>query len=233
MSDLRLYSVVNTFSRSALPVGPGGIFSGINSYPEPDDVMADLGDQFLTAFATSIAEAREDIDAMRAVFPHWFPPMHSRCLSNLIHDRIWARLLARLDGDPSVVMVDNGPRREIFINSRYQLRIKRHHAGDRISNYPTQGALNFWEQDGGQPPFDGMELIKLGIGYRWNQELRQIEMPILSFRDGKENVIWAVEIEEPAEGATTVDRNPVPGPDTPIIGIDGLGDDESEAPSDR
>lgn len=80
-----------------------------------------------------------------------------------------------------------------------RLRVKRHHVGDMISTYPTRTAIEFWQQ-GNQYAFPGLEEVRIGVGYRWDRGTRQIGAPLLSLRDGKDNVIWAVELDEPAEG---------------------------------
>ena len=126
-------------------------------------------------------------------------------------------------------MYESGATREI-IAGQFRLRLKRHHPDDRVSNYPTQTALEFWEQqnDGVLP---GMEEITLAAGYRWDQEVKAIGAPVVSYRDGQENVIWAMELHE---GAATGDSDegpvdPLPitwtaidDPGLPIIDVSGI-----------
>ncbi len=50
---------------------------------------------------------------------------------------------------------DKGATREIVVGAHLRLRIKRHHAGDEISTYPTRTAIEFWQQ-GSQPAFPGL-----------------------------------------------------------------------------
>jgi hypothetical protein len=69
--------------------------------------------------------------------------MSERCLANLIHDRIWARLIAAVDGNPEIEPVDREPVRQILVSQTYQIRIKRHHPDDQISAYSTAAALEF------------------------------------------------------------------------------------------
>lgn len=187
--------------------------------------MDALGGKFLIAFAASVTGARSDIKAMRDWEPSWFPTMHSRCLSNIIHDRIWARLVAGIESDPSAEAIEYGPTREIAVGQTFRLRIKRHRIGDKISTYPTLTALGFWKQDNEQPSLDGFEEIRLAVGYRWNPDEREIEAPVLSFRDGKDNVIWAVELDEPTAGAKTVNWKPVQDPSLPTLDFGDLGDE--------
>lgn len=63
-------------------------------------VMSGLGHKFLRDLACSVRGAREDLAEFREWRPAWFPLMSKRCLSNLIHDRIWARLIAAVDSNP-------------------------------------------------------------------------------------------------------------------------------------
>nr|WP_230981524.1 hypothetical protein [Mycobacterium malmoense] len=125
--------------------GTDGMFSGLFSepYPTDDEVMAERGDKFLTALVSSVRGTRGDIRDMREWRPDWFPTMHSRCLSNVIHDRIWARLVAAIESDPATKIIEKGPTREIAVGLHRRLRIKRHLTGDKISTYPTEPPSNF------------------------------------------------------------------------------------------
>lgn len=187
------------------------------SAEDPDAVLTALGDKFLTAFSASVTGAREDISTLREEHADWFPPMHSRTLSNIIHDRIWARLAASVDLDETVVFREYGSTREVQVGVNFLLRIKRHRAGDLISNYPTQTVLDFYLQSK-QEAIDGLELITLAAGYRWDEDLRAILAPVLSYRDGMDNPIWVVEIDEPQAGATTpIGWRPLTGPELPQV----------------
>ncbi|CDM10344.1 hypothetical protein MT49_2194 [Mycobacterium tuberculosis 49-02] len=88
-----------------------GIFSGMFSEPYPTDgeVMTELGDKFLAALVGTIRDTRFDIADMRNWRPGWFPTMHSRCLSNLIHDRIWAHLVTLIASNPGTSIKVNRP----------------------------------------------------------------------------------------------------------------------------
>jgi hypothetical protein len=179
-------------------------------------VMSSLGDKFLKGLAWSIRGAREDLAELREWRPGWFPPMSGRCLANLIHDRIWARLVAAVDGNPGIETIDREPVREMWISQNYQVRIKRHHPDDKISTYPTAAALEFWAQ-GAQLP--SLESITLGAGYRWIAEERRVGPAVISYRDGKDNPIWAVELDEPDEGAETIGWRPITRPDLPAVDL--------------
>lgn len=188
---------------------------------DPDAVLNEIGDKFLLAFSASVTRARQDIDDMRAWKPDWFPTMHSRCLSNLIHDRIWAHLVQAVEADRSAVIIEYGATREVQVGNNFLLRIKRHRDGNQISTYPTQTALQFYLQPA-QTAIIGLELITLAAGYRWDDDLRKITAPVLSYRDGQDNPIWAVELDEPAAGATAIRWNPLPGPQLPAVDIGNL-----------
>ena len=180
----------------------GGIFAGMFSYPHPDAVLTELGDKFLASFAGAVTAARSDLAAMRAWNPGWFPNMSARGLSNLIHDRLWDHVTEALDDAASVTIIDDGLTREIQVGMNFRLRVKRHRTGDMISTYATQTALDFWLQD--PPALDGLAVMTLAAGYRWDSELREILGPVVSYRDGKDNPIWAVELSEPATAAGPV-----------------------------
>ena len=49
----------------------GGIFSGMKSYPDSEQVLGNLGDKVNDAFAESIAAARGDLAKYRDAFPAW------------------------------------------------------------------------------------------------------------------------------------------------------------------
>lgn len=182
---------------------------------DPDAVLAELGDKFLTGFSGAVTAARSDIADMRSWRPVWFPGMSTRCLSNLIHDRIWAHVVTAIEDAESVNLIEKGPTREIQAGMNLRLRVKRHRENDKISTYPTQTALEFYLQ--GPPALSGLELITLAAGYRWDHDLREILAPVVSYRDGKDNPIWAVELSEPATTAEPITWTPIKGPSLPEV----------------
>ncbi len=149
-------------------------------------------------------------------------PARLRCLSNLIHDRIWAHLVTLIASNPGTSIKDKGATREIVVGAHLRLRIKRHHAGDEISTYPTRTAIEFWQQ-GSQPAFPGLEEVRIAVGYRWDPDTREIGAPLLSLRDGKDHVIWVVELDEPAAGVK-ITWTPIE-PTLPSIDFGDLGED--------
>jgi hypothetical protein len=195
---------------------------------DQDGVLASLGDKCLSAIAAAVGAARQDLADMREWRPGWFPPMSERGLSNIIHERIWAHLCARLDGEADLVIVDSEPHRMLHVGTTFRLRVKRHHPDDRISTYATAAALEFWTQ--GNQTLEGLEIITLGAGYRWEKELRKIGPPVVSCRDGKDNPLWSVELVEPAAGVVGITWTPVDGPRLPDVDLSSAVDRAEEGP---
>lgn len=179
-----------------------GIFSGMFSRRDSQAVLDDIGDKFPLALVRATQASRADFAQFRRAFPGWMPGMFERDLANLIHPRIWAHLTAELDGVDGVTLIAQEPVREIGIQSvagrGYVARVKRHSARDRIRSYPTRTDVVFW--GGAQATFDGLDRVPLAVGYRWDRELREIGAPVISYREGKENVIWAVALDAGESG---------------------------------
>lgn len=201
------------------------------SYPESAEVLDELGTDFVRAFGSAVEGAREDITGLRDERPSWFPNMAPRTLANLIHDRIWCRLVEAAELLPDVTCVDSGSRREVIVGSNFVMRIKRHRDGETIASYPTQTALQFYTQI---PALPGMERIPLALGYRWDSTLRQIGAAVLSLRDGHDNVIWSLDLELIA-GADVVplSADGKSAPALPTIGVasDAPGTDRAQGAS--
>ena len=79
------------------------------------------------------------------------------------------------DGVREVSFVDRPPTREIYVGTRYRLRVKKHDIDGAIATYLTQGALDFLEQE--PATFDGLEEIRLIAGYGWDTRPPRIERP--------------------------------------------------------
>jgi len=58
------------------------------SYPGADEVLDDLGDKVVEAFARSVARARADLAEYRRLKPSWVAQSSERGLANWIHDRL-------------------------------------------------------------------------------------------------------------------------------------------------
>jgi hypothetical protein len=106
------------------------------------------------------------------------------------------------------------------------LRVKKHDIEGNVSTYPTQGALDFLEQE--QLHLEGMEEVRLIAGYRWDPELRQVGAGVISLRDGLEKPIWTYELTEPATGAV-VSVIPMLSPAEPTAPEIGLTSDDKRA----
>ena len=163
-----------------------------SSYPDSDKVIGDLGETFVNTFIDAVDGARDDFAEFRTWKPGWFPSFTGRFTANFLHERIWDRMVRELDGSVGVHVVDREPIRELHQGTRYIIRLKRHHPGDRISSYPTEGSSAFWSNS--DLTLDGLEAFSLAIGYMWDAELRAMGEAVLSFRDGKNNPVWAVRL---------------------------------------
>lgn len=182
-----------------------GIFSGMNSYPSPDRVVGDLGDKFVSQFVHAVNDARTDLAEFREWQPGWFSMFTGRFTANFIHERVWASMVRRVEGQPGVDVVDSEPTREIYTTG-YVVRFKRHHPGDKISTYPTEGALRFWTNGVTLP---GLGLCSLAMGYMWDAEQRQMVDAVMSFRDGKDKPVWAITLTEESGGASAITWAPI------------------------
>lgn len=191
--------------------------------PEPASVLQDLGDKVVYGLSRSVALGRNDLGMYRSANPGWVADASERGLANWIHDRVWAHLLVQVDGIEEVAIVDREPMREMYVGTKFRVRVKRHHTDGLVSTYPTQTALDFLGQ-GGTLPIPTLEEISLIAGYEWDREERMMGVPLLSLRNGRTNIIWSVELPEVGEqgdGGTVV-RPTVPGPIGPIVGLPGI-----------
>lgn len=171
--------------------------------------------------------SRADLTEYRDVFPGWVADSSDRGLSNWIHDRLWAHVRRALADAEAVTLADHGVTREIIVGLRYRARVKRHTVRDRIRSYPTKTALAFWAQS---DTLEGMEEVRLGFGYRWDPDERMIGTTVISLRDGLDTeAVWAVEVDTPATGSTTINWAPV-DPSLPQIDLyEAAAEEEEEA----
>ncbi|WP_147918842.1 hypothetical protein [Ruania zhangjianzhongii] len=73
---------------------------------------------------------------------------------------------------------------------------------------------------------EGMEEVSLAAGYRWNALTGEVGAPVITYREGKENVVWAVEVEGRGQGTTAIHYTPIQ-PVLPDIDLaTDLSDDE-------
>lgn len=196
-----------------------------NGFPDGEDVVRDLGGPFIRAFVASVDGARQDFADFQAWQPGWFPSFTSRFTANFLHERIWDRLSRQVAGMEGVHIYDREPVRELRSGTAYLIRIKRHHPGDRISAYPTDASSAFWSNS--VLTLDGLESFTLALGYYWDAELRAVGDAILSFRDGKDNPIWAIRLLGDANSASGFSWVPL-APELPEIDTRGIARDDAE-----
>lgn len=116
-------------------------------------------------------------------------------------------------------IVDKEPKREIYVDTRYRIRFKKHEKFGGVSTYPTTAALEFMEQV--VPTLPGLEEIHLCAGYLWDSETREVGSAVLSLRDGIDHVVWMCEIPEPgvAGDGSTERILPPTEPRLPVLEI--------------
>jgi len=197
-------------------------------YVSPDTVLADL-DKVVRGVSQAVALARDDLAEYRRWRPDIVADATERGLANWIHDRLWVHLVAELDGVPGVQIRDDEPHREIFVGLGYRLRVKRHHVDGNVSTYPTEGALAFFVQE---PTLDGLEEIRLAVGYEWDRDSRSIGDPLISLRDGLDNVVWVVPLPDATAGSGQLhDLTPpaLSGPAAPTVDLPSDNEQETES----
>lgn len=86
-------------------------------------------------------------------------------------------------------------------------RVKRHNESDRIRSYSTPSDLVFWS--GASVTFEGFERVPLAVGYRWKRDTREIGSAVISYREGKNNVVWAYSIDGGGAGAEPFVYEPI------------------------
>ena len=200
----------------------------------PEEVLGELGDKVVDALLTATEGARQDLSDFREWRPTWIPPMSQRGVANVIHERIWARLVGELEPllSAGVSLIDREPLREVVVNLEsgrtYRLRVKRHSPRDMVSSYPTDGDLAFWAGPVVQT-LEGLEEIRLAAGYRWDSEERVMGATVLSYREGKTNPIWVLEVADGGMGGARPIWSRTPSPNLPLIDLErAVRDDEAE-----
>lgn len=163
----------------------------MNSYPDPETVRSDLGDKFLNAVVSAVDGAREDLGEFQRFRPEWYAAYSKRFVANFIHERVFARVVEETRHHAEVTVVDEEPTRHIHHGTRYEMRVKRHDSNASISTYPTRSTISFWTADTYLPD---LEKVSLALGYVWDSLLGEIKGAVMSFRDGKDNPVWMVEI---------------------------------------
>ncbi|MFG3147208.1 hypothetical protein [Streptomyces sp. NPDC048243] len=200
------------------------------SFPQSPKVLSGLGPKVTHSLVRAVDLAAGDLQTYRETYPSWVAQHSERGLANWIHDRLWAHLIAELDGHPGVTLTDGEPTRELTVGISYRLRVKRHRDDGQVSSYATQTALEFFAQ-GPQEAFPGFEEVRLTAGYEWDPDARKIGEAVLSLRDGQEKVVWLVPLrsagEPPATGTVQPVQPTTPTPQLPSIDVPAAGQRES------
>jgi hypothetical protein len=201
----------------------------MSQYPDPQQVIDDLGDKFLAAFVKAVDTARDDLADFQALRPQWFVNFSKRFIANFIHERMWDSMVSQVATHGGVTVVDQEPTRQIHFGTNYVLRFKRHTGKLKIETFSTTGALAFWTNSATLP---GFELLTLAMGYIWEPELGEIGDTILSFRDGKDKPVWSVTLtREAGESATDITWAPT-DPELPQLDLSEVID-EDEGTTDQ
>lgn len=183
------------------------------------EVLGALGQAPLDALGRAVQLTRADQDEYRSTLPRLSARHTQRGWLNWVHDQFFANMLVTVDekcDDASVRDVE--PRREVYFGSLFRFRFKKHDEHDLVASYPTDGFLDFAEQD---PP-QLLQEIRLIGGYRWDREVSQIGAPLVSARDGRNRVLWVYELEaDSGTGGTTHFEPKAPsdsgGPNLPVV----------------
>lgn len=176
---------------------------------DPSDeqfVLGEIGSGFAEAISGAVAFAKESYEGLRIREPRITRVFTERTSANVIHDLIWDDLARALSPESDYTLHDTYPLRyvsHVCGNRLYKIRLKRHR-GDLVSSYPTETDKRFYAGRG--ETFDGFEVVSLAAGYRWDSELGEVVCPVISYREGKTNVIWSVEPSGVAQEATPVLR---------------------------
>ncbi|PID53466.1 MAG: hypothetical protein CSB46_07920 [Micrococcales bacterium] len=164
-------------------------------------VVDALGQSPLDAIGVAVRDTRADLNTYRSTLPKMAARHSQRGILNWVHDQFFAHVCAQFEtGVKDTTVLDREPTRDIFVGHNFRFRFKKHTSDDMVSFYPTETFLAFALQD---PPQLIQEVRLIG-GYRWDPETWEIGTAVLSARDGKCNVLWAIELAETAAGESGV-----------------------------
>lgn len=192
-----------------------------------DSLSEFLGQPVLSAIVTARDNSAADFAGWRRDSPAEIARATSRGLANRISDSFVAHMIAALDGVDGVVFRERGLARQFVVREKVVLICKRHDAKDKISSYPTRTALDVW---GGVATLEGMGTINLAAGYRWDKELREIGVPVLSYRRGlRARPTWVVDLNRGEGGAAAPVRIvPPTGPSLPTLDLPDFGEQRKD-----
>jgi hypothetical protein len=190
----------------------------MESYPESEQVLDDLGSKVVSGIACSVAEARNDLQKYRSDHPGWMAANSEITIACWVHDRIWVHLQTAFDDNADVVLSSSDLVREMWFKTKYKFRFKRHDENDRVSAAATQTALDFFAQP--PPTLAGFEEVHLVAGYRWQPLGRTVGPALLSLPYGLDKPpTWTVELPEPDAGVLGFTL-PTVTPSSPTIVLD-------------
>lgn len=216
----------------------------VHSHMTPQQVTDGLGDKVVHGLAAIVRGAADDLADYRRSKPGIVADHTNRGLANWIHDRLRARALREFDQLGHVSFRDQEPHFDIYVRGTmedytvFRLRLKRHSPTGRISNYSTQGALEFISQPQEYLPEPSMATVHLSAGYEWDDEAREMGAPVLSLRDGSfTEVSWLLDLPVPPAGGSHGDGlGPVApitptddGPTLPAIDVKGAAEEQRDA----
>lgn len=169
------------------------MFSGMIDVGNTQSVVQALGQAPLDAIGKAVGLARADLKTYRTTLPAMAARHSQRGILNWVHDQFFAHVRAQFETHVNATSVlDREPTRDIFVGETFRLRFKKHSDDDMVSSYPTDGFLGFVAQDVPQL----IQEVRLIGGYRWDPEAREIGTAVLSARDGKQKILWVVELAE-------------------------------------
>lgn len=213
----------------------------MDSHPSPEEAKAELGDKVIDAVCVGVAHAKEQLRIYQRDHADWLAGNAKRTVANLIHDWMWAAVTTELAEASHVTIVDSDPRRELAIRVEseqrlsYLLRLKRHHLDGSTSSYQTQTVIDF-ELQGRNQMFPGYGEVRLEAGYEWDAETRTMGTPLITLRDGRNNVVWTLPLPlYTGSAGGTVTQPITPEPTPPIVGVQGEDEarDEEGTGSDQ
>lgn len=196
-----------------------------SAYPSASIVVEALGDKIVDGLVAAHDHTKVDRAQYREQHPDWVAASSERGAANWLHDRFFAHLKQELDDVSTAYVHDDGVTREMWVGVNFRIRIKRHSPLGRVTTFPTHTALFFMAQPAAT--LDLLEVVNLCAGYEWDGDLREPVSPVLSLRDGLDNVIWIHELRASGSAKATTPVLPtVDGPIPPVIEVndDDAGD---------
>lgn len=189
----------------------------MDNYQTFEEVFDGLGDKVINILGQAVILTRQDLERYQQALPGFVPQHSQRGLANWISDRLWHHVMTLSDGIPDIFIFDKGATREMVVGFNYRLRIKRHDKKARVEAIPTQTALEFFSQPPVQLQLEGLEQVNLTAGYIWLKDSHEIGPAVLSFRDGKDNVIWCEELPDTAQLPVVEPLHAGEEPEKPVL----------------